>query len=1084
MNNTRYIVSAEGLIDDDETSSDSTWSSYKIDELLGDKVDVVEGKGLSSNDYTDADKAKLDGLVVNNAVLNIQRNGTTVKTFTANASTDVTANILVPTKTSELTNDSGYITTNNRKSFYGTCETAADVSDKVITLADTDGWELKAGTVVGIKFTYSNSASNVTFNINSTGAKSIWYNNSAYSSNSSDICGSAGRVNYYMYDGSTYWVWINMGVLDGNTNTVPSAQCETSAASAAKVAICTNYSLTADSYLLVNMRYANTSASAITLEVNGKGAVPIYIDGAASSASNYTLPAGTYITFYDGTNFYFRTDGKLTGVGMIDVAGSTDTFLRSDGTWQSVSSSNDKVTQTADNSTNSDFEVIFSNTADNTTRTETARKSSKLKFNPSSGELAVEGYRRIDITGHTLDLDTLSISAGAPNIQYYICKTSNGSESITNRPVLSQHPFILDVEVIRSNSISDYITQQTYRNYDNKANEYVRWCVNGTWSEWTTRVFTDTNNAVTQTVTTTSANYEVLFSGTSDNTTHTEGARKNSNLKFNPSTGNLQTTQINGVTVGSDPKFTDTTYENKSASPGGADESLVTTGDKYTWNNKSDFSGDYSDLNGKPTLGTAAAKNSTDTYSSTGTDVTTGKAVASAIGTLDVTGEASIAASKTIASWSETDGKVSITTQNISITKSQVSDFPTLGSAASRNVTSSVTSGSSDVVTSGAVYAAIDGLPEPMVFKGSLGTGGTITALPVDGTATIGDTYKVITAGTYAGKAAKIGDTFICLTKTSSANTWELIPSGDEPSGTVTSVATGVGLTGGTITTSGTIKAKLRSETALTNDSAAATETANRIYPVVPDKSGYLAVNVPWTDNNTDTKVTQTADDSTNSDFEVIFSNTADNTTRTEATKKSSKLKFNPSTGNLQATQLNGVTIGSSPKFTDNDTKNTAGSTDTSSKIFLVGATSQAANPQTYSDDQVYVTSGTLQANVVNASAGINANTANSGAAGGVSLYSNNPAGYGITMRNTGTSTGQLGKHGYVQGDWAGYLCFSGATNRGYIFRQAGSNVASVSGEGHAVFNGSVTIGGNAANTSGARMQYNSTNQCIDFIFV
>lgn len=79
-------------------------------------------------------------------------------------------------------------------------------------------------------------------------------------------------------------------------------------------------------------------------------------------------------------------------------------------------------------------------------------------------------------------------------------------------------------------------------------------------------------------------------------------------------------------------------------------------------------------------------------------------------------------------------------------------------------------------------------LPDPMVFRGSLGTGGTITILPVDGSATIGDTYKVITDGTYAGQTAKIGDTFICLTKTLSANTWVHIPSGDEPSGTVTSV--------------------------------------------------------------------------------------------------------------------------------------------------------------------------------------------------------------------------------------------------------------------------------------------------------
>ena len=44
-------------------------------------------------------------------------------------------------------------------------------------------------------------------------------------------------------------------------------------------------------------------------------------------------------------------------------------------------------------------------------------------------------------------------------------------------------------------------------------------------------------------------------------------------------------------------------------------------------------------------------------------------------------------------------------------------------------------------------------------------------------------------------------------------------------------------------------------------------------------------------------------------------------------------------------------------KFTDNntDTKNTAGSTDSSSKLFLIGATSQAANPQTYSHDTAYV---------------------------------------------------------------------------------------------------------------------------------
>lgn len=49
--------------------------------------------------------------------------------------------------------------------------------------------------------------------------------------------------------------------------------------------------------------------------------------------------------------------------------------------------------------------------------------------------------------------------------------------------------------------------------------------------------FTDAN--VTQTATTTSAAYEVLFSYTADNTTRTEGARKTSTFTYNPSTKEL-----------------------------------------------------------------------------------------------------------------------------------------------------------------------------------------------------------------------------------------------------------------------------------------------------------------------------------------------------------------------------------------------------------------------------------------------------------------------------------------------------------------------------------------------------------------
>ena len=45
---------------------------------------------------------------------------------------------------------------------------------------------------------------------------------------------------------------------------------------------------------------------------------------------------------------------------------------------------------------------------------------------------------------------------------------------------------------------------------------------------------------------------------------------------------------------------------------------------------------------------------------------------------------------------------------------------------------------------------------------------------------------------------------------------------------------------------------------------------------------------------------------------------------------------------------------------TDTDTKNTAGSTNTTSKIYLIGATSQGANPQTYSHSTCYEQNGDL----------------------------------------------------------------------------------------------------------------------------
>lgn len=108
-----------------------------------------------------------------------------------------------------------------------------------------------------------------------------------------------------------------------------------------------------------------------------------------------------------------------------------------------------------------------------------------------------------------------------------------------------------------------------------------------------------------------------------------------------------------------------------------------------------------------------------------------------------------------------------------------------LGASAYVGYDTEVTQNSTKLITSGAVYNAIDNLPEPMIMKGTLGTNGTITSLPTASASNEGFTYKVITAGTYASQAAKVGDVFVsCKPVGASAYEWILIPAGDTDSDT------------------------------------------------------------------------------------------------------------------------------------------------------------------------------------------------------------------------------------------------------------------------------------------------------------
>lgn len=61
--------------------------------------------------------------------------------------------------------------------------------------------------------------------------------------------------------------------------------------------------------------------------------------------------------------------------------------------------------------------------------------------------------------------------------------------------------------------------------------------------------------------------------------------------------------------------------------------------------------------------------------------------------------------------------------------------------------------------------ASAIGAADAMRFKGTIGTGGTVTALPTSGVK-VGDTYRVITAGTYASQVCEVGDLIIATATT------------------------------------------------------------------------------------------------------------------------------------------------------------------------------------------------------------------------------------------------------------------------------------------------------------------------------
>lgn len=189
-----------------------------------------------------------------------------------------------------------------------------------------------------------------------------------------------------------------------------------------------------------------------------------------------------------------------------------------------------------------------------------------------------------------------------------------------------------------------------------------------------------------------------------------------------------------------------------------------------------------------------------------------------------------------------------------------------------------------------------------MIFKGTLGTGGTVTALPAEHYQ--GWTYRVITAGQYAGKQCEIGDIIICITDGTAANNdhWTVVQTNIDgavtgpASATANAIATFNGTTGKIIQNS----AKTLTTTAPTSGSTDST--------IPTSKAVWSAISAA------DTKVTQNAAITTNGEYPIILGNSTATTAITDTVNKTSTLTYNPSTQILTTPNLSAgnIYVGSS----------------------------------------------------------------------------------------------------------------------------------------------------------------------------
>lgn len=339
----------------------------KLDGIAsGAEVNVQSDWNQSVNTADDYIKNKPTIPTVNNATLTIQKNGTNVQTFTANASSNKTANITVPTAVSELTNDSGYITeyTETDPVFSASAAsgiTSSDISDwnsksevsvtrhttSGTNIADLtiDGTTTKlyaptggGGGITDVTVDGTSVVSGTTAAIDLTGKSDVGHTHTTSAITDFPSLATVATSGDYddLTDKPTIPSNVSDLVNDSGFITSPNVvycTCSTAAATAAKVATIvegTLPSLTAGAQAIVKFTNANGKANP-TLKIGDTEAKSImrYGTTAPSTSAASSWNAGSCVLFiYDGTywqmaNYLNTTYSEISEANITNGSGST-----------------------------------------------------------------------------------------------------------------------------------------------------------------------------------------------------------------------------------------------------------------------------------------------------------------------------------------------------------------------------------------------------------------------------------------------------------------------------------------------------------------------------------------------------------------------------------------------------------------------------------------------------------------------------------------------------------------------------------------------------------------------------------------